>query len=131
MSMQDPISDMLTRIRNSQSANKDAVSIPASKFKIAISNVLRYEGYIDYFVLKNKNNQLMLKIFLKYFDGKPVISEIVRISKPSLRVYHNRNNLPIVMNGLGIAILSTSKGVMSSKRAFRMRVGGEVICTVS
>ena len=107
MSMQDPISDMLTNIRNCQLANKVEVFLPASKFKIAILNVLKKEGYIDYYIVQKKNKKLFLNIFLKYFEGKPVIDTIRRISKPSLRIYKNKNTLPIVMDGLGIAILST------------------------
>ncbi|QCI27322.1 30S ribosomal protein S8 [Buchnera aphidicola] len=131
MSMQDPISDMLTNIRNSQLANKISVCIPSSNFKIAIANVLKKEGYIDDYSIEKKNNKTTLTIFLKYFNGKPVIDEIKRISKPSLRIYKKKNNLPIVMDGLGIAILSTSKGIMSNKMAYKFGLGGEIICTVS
>ncbi|CAL4043376.1 30S ribosomal protein S8 [Buchnera aphidicola (Phyllaphis fagi)] len=131
MSMQDPISDMLTRIRNSQLANKIAVFMPSSKLKIAISSVLKQEGYIQDYVVKNIMDQLVLKIILKYFNGKSVIEEIKRISKPSLRVYKDKKHLPDVMDGLGIAILSTSKGVISNKVAKKMGIGGEIICFVS
>lgn len=131
MSMQDPISDMFTRIRNSQMANKISVLIPSSNFKVSISKILKQEGYISNYTVYKKVNKLTLEIFLKYFQGKPVIENIQRISKPSLRIYKSKNSLPVVMDGLGIAILSTSKGVMSNKLAKKNGIGGEVICVVS
>ncbi|WP_343128128.1 30S ribosomal protein S8 [Buchnera aphidicola (Takecallis taiwana)] len=131
MSMQDPISDMLTNIRNGQKANKVEVCTPASNFKIAIINVLKQEGYIDYYTVQKQSNKKVLNIFLKYFNGKPVIEEIKRVSKPSLRIYKKKTTLPVVMDGLGIAILSTSKGIISNKKANKMGIGGEIICIVS
>ncbi|CAL4043498.1 30S ribosomal protein S8 [Buchnera aphidicola (Takecallis arundicolens)] len=131
MNMQDPISDMLTSIRNGQKANKVEVCIPASNFKIAIINVLKQEGYIDYYTVQKKEKKTVLNIFLKYFNGNPVIEEIKRVSKPSLRIYKNKNSLPVIMDGLGIAIISTSKGIISNKKADKMGIGGEIICIVS
>ncbi|CAL4323411.1 30S ribosomal protein S8 [Buchnera aphidicola (Pterocallis alni)] len=130
MSMQDPISDMITRIRNNQLSNKILVCMPCSNLKVAITNVLQTEGYIDRYIVENNINKKILKIYLKYFRGKPVIEEIIRISKPSLRIYKNKNSVPIVMDGFGIAILSTSKGVVSNRIAKKMGVGGELLCTV-
>ncbi|MCW5197117.1 30S ribosomal protein S8 [Buchnera aphidicola] len=130
MSMQDPISDMFTRIRNSQLANKIFVCMPSSKLKIAISCVLKQEGYIKDYIVNHVRNHIILKIILKYFNGKAVIEDIKRISKPSLRVYKNKHHLPNVIDGLGIAVLSTSKGVMSNKKAKKMGIGGEIICFV-
>ncbi|CAL4325674.1 30S ribosomal protein S8 [Buchnera aphidicola (Protaphis terricola)] len=129
MSMQDPISDMLTRIRNGQSANKYSVKLPASKLKNSIIKLLKKEGYItDYIKSKNK---LEVEIVLKYFKGKPVIEMIKRVSRPSLRVYKNKNNLPKVMAGLGIAIISTSYGIMTDQTARKLGFGGEVICYIA
>ncbi|BBI01387.1 30S ribosomal protein S8 [Buchnera aphidicola (Nipponaphis monzeni)] len=130
MSMQDPISDMLTRIRNSQISNKIMVTMPSSRFKIAISRVLKEEGYILNYKICGKL-KLQLILYLKYFSGKPVIENIKRISRPSLRVYKKRNNLPKVMAGMGVAILSTSKGVITDHHARKLCIGGEVICYVS
>lgn len=130
MSMQDPISDMITRIRNNQLSNKIFVCMPCSNLKVAITNVLKNEGYIDRYIVENNINKKILKIYLKYFRGKPVIEEIIRISKPSLRIYKKKNSLPIVMDGFGIAILSTSQGVISNRIAKKMGVGGELLCTV-
>ncbi|WP_343153527.1 30S ribosomal protein S8 [Buchnera aphidicola (Mindarus keteleerifoliae)] len=130
MSMQDPISDMLTRIRNGQLANKLFVNMPSSKLKIAISSVLKEEGYIVNYMVE-KNLKSTLKIFLKYFKGKSVIEKIQRISKPSLRIYKKKYDLPKVMGGLGIAIISTSKGVLTDKIAREKGLGGEVICHVT
>jgi len=130
MSMTDPIADMLTRIRNGQSSRKESVTLPASKLKIAIAEVLRTEGYIsDYIVEKVKNHSTMT-IVLKYYNGKPVIEEVKRVSRPGLRIYKSKEELPRVLGGLGIAIVSTSKGVMTDKAARAMGHGGEVICTV-
>ncbi|XBC43251.1 MAG: 30S ribosomal protein S8 [Buchnera aphidicola (Meitanaphis flavogallis)] len=131
MTMQDPIADMLTRIRNSQLANKISVIMPSSKLKVAISMVLKEEGYIINYAIKNCVNKLQLKLILKYFNGKPVIEAVKRISSPSLRIYNRKNRLPKVMDGLGIAIISTSKGVMTDKSARRIGLGGEVICHVA
>ncbi|QCI23466.1 30S ribosomal protein S8 [Buchnera aphidicola] len=131
MTIQDPISDMLTRIRNSQLANKVSVIMPSSKLKVAISIVLKNEGYIKNYIVKNCINKPELELFLKYFDGKPVVENVKRISSPSLRIYNKKNKLPRVMAGLGIAIVSTSKGVMTDKSARREGLGGEIICHVS
>ncbi|CAL4323242.1 30S ribosomal protein S8 [Buchnera aphidicola] len=130
MSMQDPISDMFTRIRNGQKANKIFVNIPCSKVKIAISKLLKDEGYIiDYKILGEKKK--ILTIYLKYFNNSPVIEKVIRISKPSLRIYKKKNNICSVINGLGIAIISTSKGIMTDKKARKLGVGGELICHIS
>jgi len=131
MSMQDPISDMLTRIRNGQTANKKAVLIPASKAKKAILNVLCDEGYIESYEEVEQDNHPVLSVNLKYYAGKPVIEMIKRISKPGLRSYKPKAELPKVLGGLGIAIISTSKGVMSDKAALKAGLGGEVLCLVA
>ncbi|CAL4325245.1 30S ribosomal protein S8 [Buchnera aphidicola] len=130
MSMQDPIADMLTRIRNGQSANKFSVTMPCSKLKKAILEVLKKEGYIQSFNIIG-DVKLELEIFLKYFKGKSVIESIKRVSCPSLRIYKKKNKLPQVMAGLGIAVISTSKGVMTDRRARQVGLGGEIICYVS
>ena len=131
MSMSDPISDMLTRIRNSLLRFNHDVRIPSSKLKVAIANILKQEGYIkDYRVEKN-DKRITLIIELKYFKGKPVIESMKRVSKPSLRSYKSVNELPKVMGGLGIAIISTAKGVMTDKSAREHGIGGEVLCYVS
>jgi small subunit ribosomal protein S8 len=128
--MSDPIADMLTRIRNGQFVRKQQVEMPASLKKIAIAKLLQEEGYIaDYSVLSEAKPKLT--ITLKYYQGKPVISEIKRVSKPGLRVYKAANNLPTVLGGLGVAIISTSKGLMTGHSALRNGVGGEVVCLVS
>lgn len=127
MNMQDTISDMLTRIRNAQIAYMETVLIPSSKIKLEIARILKEEGYILYYENDKKN----IKIKLKYFKGKPVIEKIKRISKPSLRIYKGKYKLKKVETGLGIAIISTSKGVMTSYEAIKKGIGGEVICTVS
>ena len=131
MSMNDPISDMLTRIRNGQSSNKKTVSMPSSSAKKAIAEVLKNEGYIIDFELIAENSIDNLVIQLKYHQGLPVIEDIQRSSKPGLRVYKNKEDLPQVLGGLGVAIISTSAGVMSDKEAREQGIGGEVICTVS
>lgn len=131
MSMNDPISDMLTRIRNGQSSNKKTVSMPSSSAKKAIAEVLKNEGYIIDFELIAENSIDNLVIQLKYHQGLPVIEDIQRSSKPGLRVYKNKEDLPQVLGGLGVAIISTSAGVMSDKEAREKGIGGEVICTVS
>ena len=128
--MQDTIADMLTRIRNAQLANKEEVVMSSSKIKVAIAGVLLDEGYIDGFeVFGDIKPQLQIK--LKYYAGRPVIEKIERISRPGLRIYRSCEQLPTVMNGLGIAIISTSKGVITDRRARSLKVGGEVICVVS
>ncbi len=128
MSMSDPIADMLTRIRNAQRTNKTTVSMPASKLKGAIANVLKDEGYIDDFNVQNNEGKPVLNISLKYYAGRPVIEKIERVSKPGLRIYKGSQNLPKVMNGLGVTIVSTSKGVMTDRKAQAAGIGGEVLC---
>ena len=131
MSMQDPIADMLTRIRNGQSAGKKIVSMPSSKVKISIANVLKDEGYITEINKAENDGKAELSIELKYHQGRPVIDMIKRVSKPSLRIYKKSNELPRVLDGLGIAIVSTSRGVMTDKAARKSGHGGEVLCIVS
>ena len=131
MSMNDPISDMLTRIRNGQSSNKKTVSMPSSSAKKSIAEVLKNEGYIIDFEIITENSIDNLVIQLKYHKGIPVIEDIQRSSRPGLRVYKNKEDLPQVLGGLGVAIISTSAGVMSDKEAREKGIGGEVICTVS
>jgi len=131
MSMTDPIADMLTRIRNAQMAEKVAVSMPSSKLKVAIAKVLKDEGYIDEFVVRDGDGKAQLDIALKYYAGRPVIERIERVSKPGLRVYKGKDDLPRVMNGLGIAIVSTPQGVMTDRRARAANTGGEVLCIVA
>jgi len=131
MSMSDPIADMLTRIRNGQMAQKATVAMPSSKLKIAIAKVLQEEGYIDGFSVREGEGKPELDLTLKYYAGEPVIERIERVSKPGLRVYKGSNDLPRVMNGLGVAIVSTPKGVMTDRAARANRVGGEVICIVA
>ena len=131
MSMSDPIADMLTRIRNAQSVNKANVSMPASKLKSAIAGVLKDEGYIDDFAVQDIEGKPQLNISLKYYAGRPVIEKIERVSRPGLRIYRGTQNIPAVMNGLGVAIVSTSKGVMTERKARASGVGGEVLCIVA
>ncbi len=131
MSMTDPIADMLTRIRNAQTAQKGAVVMPSSKLKVAIANVLKDEGYIDEFAVRENDGKPLLDIALKYYAGRAVIERIERISKPGLRVYRGKDDLPQVMNGLGVAIVSTPKGVMTDRKARAANVGGEVLCIVA
>jgi small subunit ribosomal protein S8 len=131
MGMTDPIADMLTRIRNGQKARKVSVSMPASKEKEAIAAVLKDEGYITSFETTGEGAEKALSVELKYFEGTPVIETVKRISKPGLRVYRGKEELPKVLGGLGIAIVSTSAGVMSDRQAREQGVGGEVICVVS
>jgi small subunit ribosomal protein S8 len=131
MSMTDPIADMLTRIRNAQMAEKVAVSMPSSKLKVSIAKVLKDEGYIDDFAVRQNDGKAQLDIALKYYAGRPVIERIERVSKPGLRVYKGADDLPKVMNGLGVAIVSTPKGVMTDRRARAGNVGGEVLCIVA
>jgi small subunit ribosomal protein S8 len=130
MSMQDPMSDMLTRIRNAQMAGKTGVEMPGSKMKAAVAAVLKDEGYIASFDTVDVDGKARLSIELKYYQGKPVIAEIDRISRPGLRKYSGKDELPSVRNGLGVAIVSTSRGVMTERAARAAGVGGEVICTV-
>ena len=130
MSMSDPIADMLTRIRNAQATEKPSVSMPASKVKRAIAQVLKDEGYIEDFALRDQEGRSVIEIGLKYYAGKPVIEKIERVSRPGLRIYKGRDDIPRVMNGLGVAIVSTSKGVMTDRRARETGVGGEVLCVV-
>jgi small subunit ribosomal protein S8 len=131
MSMSDPIADMLTRIRNAQSVEKTVVAMPASKLKVAIAQVLQDEGYIDGFAVRNKDGKNELEIALKYYAGRPVIERIERVSRPGLRVYKGRDAIPQVMNGLGVAIVTTPKGVMTDRKARQTGVGGEVLCYVA
>ena len=131
MSMSDPIADLLTRIRNAQLVNKSSVSVPASKVKAAIVQVLKDEGYIDDFRLKTEDGKSVLDIDLKYYAGRPVIERIERVSKPGLRIYKACDDIPRVMNGLGVPIVSTPKGVMTDRKARANKVGGEVLCIVA
>lgn len=130
MSMSDPIADMLTRIRNAQLAKKQSVKMPSSNIKLSIANVLKDEGYIADFSVLNDKSKKFLNVDLKYYSGNPVIEQIKRISKPGLRIYKSSKNLPDIMNGLGIAIVSTSKGVMTERKARAVGVGGELLCVV-
>jgi len=131
MSMTDPVADMLTRIRNAQMAEKLSVSMPSSKLKVAIAKVLKDEGYIDDFAIRENGAKPELDIALKYYAGHPVIERIERVSKPGLRVYKGKDDLPRVMNGLGVAIVPTPKGVMTDRRARAGNMGGEVLCIVA
>jgi small subunit ribosomal protein S8 len=135
MSMTDPISDMLVRIRNAQMVGHVEVVMPASKLKVSIAKVLKDEGYIEDFAIREKSgdnsSKKELAIALKYYAGKPVIERLERVSKPGLRVYKGRDDIPKVMNGLGVAILSTSRGVMTDRKARADGVGGEVLCIVA
>lgn len=131
MCMTDPISDMLTRIRNAQASEKKEVLIPSSKLKVAILKVLKDEGYIENYQIVNQQGKIYLDVELKYFNGMAVINSIKRVSKPGLRLYKPCKDLPQVMNGLGIAIISTSKGVMTERSARAHGVGGELLCTVT
>ena len=129
MSMQDPIADLLTRVRNAQAANHPDVSMPSSKVKVAICKVLEDEGFIQGFAVEESAKPL-LTINLRYHNGKPVIEEIARVSRPGLRVYKGCDDLPMVRGGLGVAIVSTNKGLLSDRAARAAGVGGEVVCTV-
>lgn len=131
MSMTDPIADMLTRIRNGQSAKKVSVTMPSSKARVAVAKVLADEGYITSYSTEEDGAKAELTVQLKYFEGAPVIEKIQRVSKPGLRVYRGKEDLPKVLGGLGVAIISTSAGVMSDREARKKGVGGEVICVVS
>jgi small subunit ribosomal protein S8 len=131
MSMSDPIADMLTRIRNAQLSEKTSVVMPASKLKAAIAQVLKDEGYVEDFAVHEADGKPLLDISLKYYAGRPVIEKIERVSRPGLRIYKPSDKLPSVMNGLGVAIVSTSKGVMTERKARASGVGGEVLCIVA
>ena len=131
MSMSDPIADMLTRIRNAQMAEKLSVAMPSSKVKVAIAAVLKDEGYIDDFRIQEDSGKATLELGLKYYAGRPVIERLDRISRPGLRVYKGVNDFPRVMNGLGVAIISTPRGVMTDRKARAAKVGGEVLCVVA
>ena len=131
MTLTDPIGDMFSRIRNGQMRSLDSVNIPSSNFRRSILEILRSEGFIkDFYIEKSENNKINLKINLKYYEGNPVIKEIKRISKPGRRVYSRATSIPRVMNGLGLAILSTPKGVMSDTEARKNNLGGEIICRI-
>lgn len=130
MSMQDPISDMLTRLRNGQARAKREVAMPASTKKAAIAEVLKSEGYITDYRVDGEGAERTLTIELKYYEGQPVIERIERVSRPGLRIYRNKDELPAVIGGLGVAIVSTSRGLMSDREARAQGVGGEVICSV-
>jgi small subunit ribosomal protein S8 len=131
MSMTDPIADMLTRIRNAQMVGHAEVSMPHSKLKISIAQVLKDEGYIEDFAVRGEGTTRELRIGLKYYAGRPVIERIERVSKPGLRVYKGRHDIPRIMNGLGVAIVSTSRGVMTDRKARADGVGGEILCYVA
>jgi small subunit ribosomal protein S8 len=131
MSMSDPIADMLTRIRNAQASEKISVVMPCSKLKVAIAGVLKEEGYIDDFKVNANDGKPVLEIGLKYYAGRPVIEKIERVSRPGLRIYRPSREIAPVMNGLGIAIVSTSKGVMTDRKARATGIGGEVLCIVA
>jgi small subunit ribosomal protein S8 len=131
MSMSDPIADMLTRIRNGQMVEKSSVKMPASNVKKAIAQVLKDEGYIDGFQVHENGGLPEIEVALRYYAGRPVIEKIERVSRPGLRIYKGRDDLPRVMNGLGVAIVSTSQGVMTDRKARSLGVGGEVLCVVA
>lgn len=130
MSMQDPIADMLTRIRNAQMAEKKSVSMPSSTLKVGIAQVLQTEGYVSSFAVTEAEKKSSLTIELKYFNGKPVIETIDRVSRPGLRIYKSASELPKVNAGLGVSIISTNKGLMTDRAARALGVGGEIICNV-
>jgi small subunit ribosomal protein S8 len=129
--MSDPIADMLTRIRNAQRADKVVVAMPSSKVKVSIAGVLKEEGYIEDFGVRDEAGKPVLEVQLKYYAGRPVIEKIERVSRPGLRIYKGSEDLPRVMNGLGVAIVSTSRGVMTDRKARANGVGGEVLCVVA
>jgi len=131
MSMSDPIADLLTRIRNAQSVNKTNVAMPSSKLKVAIARVLKEEGYIEDFAVAEQSGKPELRIELKYYAGRPVIERIERVSRPGLRIYRGKSEIPTVMNGLGVAIVSTPKGVMTDRKARATGTGGEILCYVA
>ena len=131
MSMSDPIADLLTRIRNAQSVNKTNVAMPSSKLKVAIARVLKEEGYIEDYAVAEQGGKPELRIELKYYAGRPVIERIERVSRPGLRIYRGKTEIPTVMNGLGVAIVSTPKGVMTDRKARATGTGGEILCYVA
>ena len=131
MSMSDPIADMLTRIRNAQMVQKVSVVMPSSKLKVAIAQVLKDEGYIESFSVVGETAKPQLEVSLKYYAGRPVIEKIERVSRPGLRIYKGCHDIPNVMNGLGVAIVTTPKGVMTDRRARQVGIGGEVLCYVA
>jgi small subunit ribosomal protein S8 len=131
MSMSDPIADMLTRIRNAQAVDKTAVTMPSSKLKVAIAQVLKDEGYIEDYAVRTEGVKSELEIALKYYAGRPVIERIERVSRPGLRIYKGKAAIPQVMNGLGVAIVTTPRGVMTDRKARATGVGGEVLCYVA
>ncbi len=130
MSMQDPLADMFTRIRNAQSRHKDKVGMPSSKKKLALAKVLKDEGFVSDFETNSVEGKMELQITLKYYDGRGVIESIQRISKPGLRVYRSKSDLPKVIGGLGVAVVSTSLGLLSDREARAKGVGGEIVCAV-
>lgn len=131
MSMTDPVADMLTRIRNGQSAGKESVKLPSSKLKVAIATVMKEEGFIKEFTTEVEGSHTEMTVMLKYYNGRPVIEEVNRVSRPGLRIYKSKDELPKVLGGFGIAIVSTSKGVMTDRAARAIGHGGEILCTVS
>ena len=131
MSMTDPVADMLTRIRNAQMSEKVSVAMPSSKIKVAIASVLKDEGYIEDFAVRDTEGKAHLDLALKYYAGNPVIGRIERVSRPGLRVYKGKDDLPRVLDGLGVAIVSTPMGVMTDRKARASNVGGEVLCIVA
>jgi small subunit ribosomal protein S8 len=131
MSMTDPIADFLTRIRNGQRASKPEVAVPSSRIKLALAQVLKDEGYIDDFALASEGSKATLTVRLKYYQGRPVIDRLERVSRPGLRVYKGKDDLPRILGGMGVAIISTSSGVMSDREARAGGHGGEVLCIVS
>lgn len=131
MSMSDPIADMLTRIRNAQMAEKTSVAMPSSKLKVAIAKVLQDEGYVEGYRVASNDGKAVLEIGLKYYAGRPVIETVQRVSRPGLRIYKGCKDIPKVMNGLGIAIVSTPKGLMTDHKARANGIGGEVLCIVA
>ncbi|MDH3208863.1 MAG: 30S ribosomal protein S8 [Burkholderiaceae bacterium] len=131
MSMSDPIADMLTRIRNAQAVDKSVVVMPSSKLKVAIAQVLKDEGYIEGYAVRDETAKPELEIALKYYAGRPVIEHIERVSRPGLRIYKGRHDIPNVKNGLGVAIVTTPRGVMTDRKARQVGTGGEVLCYVA
>jgi small subunit ribosomal protein S8 len=131
MSMSDPISDMLTRIRNAQLAEKTVVAMPSSKLKVAIAQLLQDEGYVEGYKVVDHDGKPTLEIGLRYYADRPVIEKVQRVSRPGLRIYKGSKDIPKVMNGLGIAIVSTSKGLMTDRKARANGIGGEVLCIVA
>lgn len=131
MSMSDPIADMFTRIRNAQRVDKQTVSMPSSKLKVAIAQLLKDEGYIDGFDVTENDGKPQLQVQLRYYAGRPVIDKLERVSRPGLRIYRGRNDLPQVMNGLGVAIISTPRGLMTDRKARQSGTGGEIIGIVA